>query len=427
MNAAAERTVTLPLLRLLCAFMVFAFPVTILAADEVGSAIFFVLAIAGIIAMFFHAVRLPLPSHAKLIFFSLALFVAVAALLYLIVDSSPISAKKLGRYARFLLVIPLYYLLRYVRIPQQALWYGMAIGAIVAGVTAIYQSWWIGAATEGLRASGSVNSIMFGNLSLLMAIICVSGTAYFWKQYPWLAALPVFAAVMGLLASLLSGSRGGWVALPATVFLLTWFWRKQINIWQFSIAGIVLSIMAFTAYFTPQLGIQGRIETAVHGTKEYFQDRIATSSAGERLDMWKAAWIIFLNHPIFGAGPSGYIEEKQALIDSGIITPNVATFSHPHNEYLAVLATRGLVGFFTLLLLFLLPGYIFFKYSKAEIPDHRLFGISGLISIVAFAHFSLTGDTFDRSLSITFLTFILAVIASLITVQINDAMSSKPL
>lgn len=413
MNLAPENNVA-PLLRLFCASMVFAFPVTVLAADEVGSAIFFILAIAGMIAMFFPVVRQPLPHDAKVIFFVVTLFVGVALLSYLFIDPSPINAKKLGRYARFLLVIPLYYLLRYVRIPQQAFWYGMAIGAIVAGLTAIDQSFSHGTSImAGPRASGSVNPIIFGNLSLLMAIISVAGMPYFWGQRRWLIALPVLAAAMGLLASLLSGSRGGWLALPATGLLFIMFWRKQIKAWQFFIAGIALTIIATTAYFTPQLGIQGRIDSAVLGTKEYFQNHVATSSAGERLDMWKAAWFVFRNHPIFGAGPSGYLKEKQALIDSGIIVPNVSSYSHPHNEYLAALAYRGLIGLLALLLIFLLPSRVFLKYAEEEMSENRLFGICGFISVIAFAHFALAGDTFDRSLSITFLTFLLAVLTSL--------------
>jgi len=167
-------------LRWICSALVFSFPVTVLTADEIGSATLFILALMGIIAVFFQSVRQPLPHDIKLIFFAILLFFGVALLSYLFVDMSDISAAKLGRYARFLLVIPLYYLLRYVRIPQQALWYGMAFGAIVAGLTAIDQSFSHGTTTTAWpRASGSVNPIIFGNMSLLMAMISIAGMPYF--------------------------------------------------------------------------------------------------------------------------------------------------------------------------------------------------------------------------------------------------------
>lgn len=425
MSPAPENNAA-PLLRLFCASMVFAFPVMVLAADEVGSAIFFILAIAGMVAMFFPVVRQPLPRNAKLIFYAVALFVGVALLSYLFVDATSINAKKLGRYARFLFVIPLYYLLRHARIPQQAFWYGMAVGAIVAGLTAINQSWWHGdtAVTVG-RASGSVNAIIFGNLSLLMSSICVAGMPYFWRQHRWTFALPILAAVMGLLASLLSGSRGGWLALPAIVLLFIWFWRERIKFWQLGILGATLASIAVGVYLTPQIGVQARIFQAYQDTNNYFQSHQVNTSTGARLELWKAAWIVFQNHPLLGAGHGGYVNEKQALIDSGLIESSIAGFSHPHNEYLATMATRGLVGLITLLLLFLIPARVFFHYTKQTETDIRILGICGLTAIVAFAHFSLTGDTFDRTLSITFLTFLLAIVPTLIENEVSSTRATN--
>lgn len=401
-------------LRWICSALVFAFPVTVLAADEIGSAMFFILALMGIIAVFFRSVRQPLTHDIKLIFFAILLFFGVALLSYLFVDMSDISAAKLGRYARFLLAIPLYYLLRHVRIPQQAFWYGMALGAIVAGLVAMDQSWWQqDAVSANTRASGSVNAIIFGDLSLLMAIISLTGTHYFWNRSRWLIVVPILATALGLTASLLSGSRGGWLALPALSLTLLWFGRGNIKPWQYGLTGFMLVTIGTVAFLIPQLGVQTRIAQAAQEAKDYFQQHQVDTSTGERLEMWKAAWIVFLNHPLVGAGPGGYIIEKQALIDSGRIATSISEFSHPHNEYMAALATRGLLGLFSLLLLFLIPGRVFFNYATQNIPDQRLMGLCGLISVVAFAHFALTGDTFDRSLPITFLTFLLAVVPTL--------------
>jgi len=218
---------------------------------------------------------------------------------------------------------------------------------------------------------------------------------------------------MGLSASLLSGSRGGWLALPAVSLLFIWFWRKDIRMWQVSVAATALAIAAAIVYLTPQLGVQSRIDAAYQETKEYFQIHRVDSSAGARLEMWKAAWIVFRAHPFVGAGHGGYVSEKQALIDSGHIAPIIAGNSHPHNEYLATLATRGLIGFFTLLVLFIIPGRVFFDYTTQPKFDIRILGLCGLTATLAFAHFLLTGDTFDRTLSITFLAFLLATVPTL--------------
>ena len=88
-------------------------------------------------------------------------------------------------------------------------WGGLALAAIGNGLWALWQ-----AGVEGARRAnghGEVNAILFGNLALLSGLLCLAGLGWAWQQESrrrWLVAL-LLGAAGGLLASALSGTRGG--------------------------------------------------------------------------------------------------------------------------------------------------------------------------------------------------------------------------
>ena len=399
----------------LCIALAFAFPAFVLVASDIGSVFFFLLALIGLAVLSSPGTRTPLPRDVKLIFFAVLVFVGVAILSYLLVDMSEISLKKLGRYGRFLFLIPIFYLLRRVRLPPSALWYGCAVGAILAGFAAMDQVWWHLVLAPLDRAAGSVHPIIFGDMALLLGMLSLAGLSYFWQRHHLLIALPLVAALLGLLASFLSASRGGWLALPAFALLFAWYAQRQLPIrrWHYAATATALGIVIAAAYLMPQTGVQSRIDEATHEVHNYFTDHVADTSVGARLEMWKAAWSIFRDHPFVGVGlGDGYVNAKQQLIDSGHADKIIAEFDHPHSEYLAALATRGLVGLSALLALFLVPARVFFHWARDGAMQQRAAGFAGLILMIAFVHFGITGDTFDRALPITFLTFFLAALGT---------------
>ena len=402
-------------LRWLCIALVFAFPAIVLVASDIGSVFFFLLALLGLAVLVMPGTRAPLPREVKLIFFAMLLFVGVAVLSYLLVDTSELSLKKLGRYGRFLLLIPIYYLLRRVSVPLPALWYGCAVGAIIAGIVAMDQIWWHVISMPLDRAEGSVHPIIFGDMALLLGVLSLAGISYFRQQHRALIVLPILAALLGLLASFLSASRGGWLVLPAFAVLFAWYGQRQVHIqrWHYAAAASVLIAVVTAAYMVPQTGVQARIDDARQEVHGYFTHHVVDTSVGARLEMWQSAWSIFRSHPVIGVGlGDNYLNAKQALIDSGHADQSIAQFYHPHSEYLAALATRGVIGLVSLLVLFIVPARVFYHWVRTGDAQPAIAGFAGLIVIVGFVHFSITGDTFDRALPITFLTLLLATLAA---------------
>ncbi len=398
-------------LRYFCAFVVAAFPATALIADDFASALFFIVALMGLISIPFNRASEPWPREVKLVVFALVAFFAVAAFVYVVSDLSEPGYKRLGRYFRFLLFIPVFLILRRARIPTFALWVGVAVGAIGAGLTALDQIYTHIVFAPEDRAQGSVHPIIFGDMSLLMAALSLAGLSEFSRRHRALALLPIVAAILGLMASFLSGSRGGWIALPALAGVLVWHGWHRIARWQVIAACAAFVTLAVAAYAIPQTGVSERLHVAKAEIEDYLATGEANTSVGARLEMWRTAWIIFREHPLLGVGMGGYSREKTALIEQGIVSPAVASYLHPHNEYLAALATRGVVGFASLLLLFGITLKVFYdRYKNPRLEP--TYGLAGIIVVVAFIHFCFSGDTFDRSMPISFITFMLAALTA---------------
>lgn len=87
-----------------------------------------------------------------------------------------------------------------------------------------------------------------------------------------------------------------------------------------------------------------------------------------RVELWKEAFQVWKNHPIIGVGPSQY--------RGGI------SWTHPHNQYITILAETGLLGLASFILLFV----IFFRvtwitYRRAKDPLLRMVAL-GLLGVL---------------------------------------------
>ena len=102
---------------------------------------------------------------------------------------------------------------------------GLPIGCAGMGALAVWQVW-----DQGLeRATGYTNAIQWGNLALLLGSLAAVPLAVYWRQHrwPWRAGMAL-AMALGFAASLLSQSRGGWLAVGAIFPMWLWLaWRLR--------------------------------------------------------------------------------------------------------------------------------------------------------------------------------------------------------
>lgn len=145
--------------------------------------------------------------------------------------------------------------------------------------------------------------------------------------------------------------------------------------------------------------VQSRFEAAFNEIETYTPGQTGQggNSMGERFEMWRAAWSAFESHPWLGIGVgqlNGYFKSEA---EQGHISRAIAEFdhgnghTHAHDDYIHALATRGLLGLGSLLLLYLAPLLVFVRAAgvAASAMDRGL-AYAGILTILAYMQYSLT-------------------------------------
>lgn len=276
------------------------------------------------------------------------------------------------------------------------LWLGVCCGGVSAGLIAIYERVFIGLS----RADNGINAIPFGNLSLLMgALSLVSGVYFIQKRTRFhysLISFAMCAAFLGVLASLLSGTRGGWIAIPFLAVLLFSATNNLIKPKTRNVSLIVtiLCVVAIIAY--PSSGIWLRIEAIFDDINQYFINDNADTSLGTRFELWRAGWSMFIDNPIMGVGESGVQEILPSLVEREIAFERGSVLPQLHSDIIDTLARRGLLGVASLLLMYMVFASTFAKKAlKAnDNVNIKLLAVSGMMVIIAFFDFGLSQSMF---------------------------------
>lgn len=292
--------------------------------------------------------------------------------------------------SRFLFAIPVYFALRKYPPRLEWLWAGLVTGSIATCILASWQFWGL----QLPRATGHTHAIQFGNLSMLSGFFCLAGLGWAAqlstqkKRKTWLILLALGAA-LGLLSSLLSGSRGGWISIPFVLLILAKAYHSFFPI-RFKISAAFAAIaLAIGLYHTPVLNIQDRVQAAFHDIELYQQGQTYTS-LGARFEMWKAALLLAKERPFLGWGKDQMQPAMQALAAQGQVNAVVNEFNHAHNEFLDILAKRGLLGLLALGFMYLVPIRLFASYLSHPNLSTRALATAGMILPVAYMDFGLS-------------------------------------
>nr|WP_298249019.1 O-antigen ligase family protein [uncultured Halomonas sp.] len=311
--------------------------------------------------------------------------------------------------SRFMLAIPA--MLLVMAYPPRLSWFwgGLAIGAIGAGSWAGWQKLVVGVE----RATGYTYVIQFGNLSMLMGILCLAGLGWAYVQrrrHAWLGLMAA-GTLLGVLGSLFSGSRGGWVGIPFVLLVLYRGYGRHLSLGLRMIALAAVIVAGAVMYALPQTGVQPRVLKAFDDIERYAAGEGRTSSLGARFEMWKGATHLIMDKPLKGWGDNGYRQGMRALGDAGVVHPRVAKkYGHPHNEFLNELAKRGVIGLVALLALYLVPMRLFGRQMAVPDLERRSLAIAGVLLPVAYIDFGLSQAFLAHNSGTMMFAFLLAVL-----------------
>ncbi|WP_236645473.1 O-antigen ligase family protein [Aidingimonas lacisalsi] len=289
---------------------------------------------------------------------------------------------------RFLLAAPIGLLILAYPPKLSWLWCGMAVGAVGAGIL----SGWEKLIADVPRPGGFGQPIQFGNIGMLMGVLCLSGLgwAVVQKRRRWWVGLLILGAVGGFLASIFSGSRGGWVGLPLMLVVLYCAYGREISAWCRIVAVGAIVGLFLLVWAIPQIGVQHRVERAVSEIQLYISGEQLTSSIGNRFEMWRGAGHLFVEKPLLGWGDEKYRQAMKQLADEGVIQPKAASYGHAHNEFVDHAAKHGVIGLLAIIGLYGVPIVLFWPGLKAKSSDTRALAAAGMTVSVGFIGFSLT-------------------------------------
>ncbi len=244
------------------------------------------------------------------------------------------------------------------------LW-GIAIGAAAGGLRALWDVHVLGFGRAWIDTVHSSGAIQYGNLSGLWGLMCWVQWVVFHDRWTGRQRLGMaLCALLGLLGSLLSQTRGGWLALALCLLPLSWLLMRHLWSQRLAKGGAVLLTLALLLgwYQAPQL--EQRWEQAHSEIQAYWVDGNANTSVGQRLDHWQLAWRMGMDRPWLGWGEAGYQQEKTRRVQAGQAHPFVLEFGHAHNEWLDMFAKRGLLGVGGLVLFYGIPLVLFWPTRR---------------------------------------------------------------
>lgn len=183
-------------------------------------------------------------------------------------------------------------------------------------------------------------------------------------------------SVTTLVNLIFSGGRTGMVAFLALLGLLV-FQRLAKHPVMALIASIGLVGGITVAGYSSNSYFKERADKAVHEVMHYKE--AVNTSAAVRINFYINTFRIFAKNPILGVGGGDFTDEYTKMNERH--SPEWAKTFNPHNQYLFVLSTTGLIGGLIMLFVYLPPAL--WKGPKDALSEHRwaLFTFIACISI----------------------------------------------
>ena len=305
------------------------------------------------------------------------------------------------------------------RVDRRFIWLGCLLGAGLACALAIYQSIHLGEQ----RPSGFLTSpIFFGNNALLLGSVALAGRhdpPFNLRKPIWLA-LASAGFLLGLAASLMTLSKGGW---PFAPLVLAWvvvedFWRASRR------ERLSLIVVAVTfVVLLPLMPINStldRINAAATGAMEWFRSgQMVEGSVSPRLELWKLGLTIWPEKPWLGHTREGVTERIQEKFAQNDGTPGLSGLGALHSEPIQILAEKGLAGLLSWALVYAVSAVVFWRaYARPE-PVSKTMGQAGLITLVGSFVFGLSDTYLIWNVNRQIFVFFVMTMAALLLLERN--------
>lgn len=364
----------------------------------------------------------PCTRDETLVILSLLLYLCVTALSWWLNSMEDGSYKLLRRQMLFVLAAFGAVWLGWRRPSAGFFWWGIVAGSILIGITGCYFFLLETRFRSNIHLLTQVNPIVFGQFAVVFFALSCASFAYFYRLKPWSVVFPTAGIILSLTAAIGSETRGAWLALPVICLIATWHYRKSLlrNPGKLVIPCCIFLILFFS--ISGWEVIENRVSTASKEINAYLQgkDISGGTPVSTRLDMWRAAFEAGKSSLIIGPGKDEFRRVAKEGVEQGRYVGDTSRYHFPHSEYLTAFGYHGIAGLCALLLIFLIPGHVFWKRMKNSSDSAiQALAVAGLLTVVCFAVFSLTDSPFEQRPTIMFYSVMLLLPLTLSKLSIH--------
>ena len=290
--------------------------------------------------------------------------------------------------SRVIFLIPVFLLLLKYPIKTCVLSYAIPLGGVIAVCIALYDKFILNLNPDQnpriMHIQGGDISMSLGIFSLIIALYAHQ------KKDVKLTTLSVIGGLCGIVGSLLSTARGGWVALPVLLVVILYIYRQSLSKRFFLTFFGIIVIASIGISQMPNNRIMERIDVAQKDIQLYLDNHDGNTSLGARFEMWKSALEMAKEKPLFGWGIQGATEKRKLDTKEKIVTGDIGQFTHAHNQYLDDLSKRGIVGLLALLAVLFIPLRAFMRDLKTTNNEIKLIATLGVAHILSVMIYGLS-------------------------------------
>lgn len=286
-------------------------------------------------------------------------------------------------------------------------------GLIAAAVVSLGHVTYLNRGAERASQIGFLNTIPFSDITLIIGFLSLLTLGWSITGRRIESVLKIIGFVAGLLASAISQSRGGWVAIPLLA-VLSWVAlrgacqtpSKKMR-WTLGLAAIAIILLS-SKFVWP------RMTQATSDITAFVSHGNADTSVGIRFEAWRASLMMLREHPLVGVGADQFINSLDSLVASGRINSALRGLPHSHNEMLFALSSVGLLGGVALLCVYIAPLWFFLSRMGAKSAQTRCAAAMGATISIGYIISGLTETFFIISMNTAIYVFFTSVFAAFV-------------
>jgi O-antigen ligase len=315
---------------------------------------------------------------------------------------------------RFILGIPIFMFLRtegkYIFSTFKI---AIPLGCFFAFFVIIFLKWGV-VYSDDMRLSISfLNSIHLGNIAVTLGLLSLFSIN---KSNKNLLVISFFllAFLSAIYLSISTGTRGGWVSIPAIFFILFLYhvdkisWRK---ITIFFLGAIIICYLSYTLISIINIRVNNIMDDII-----LFTQSNKDTSLGVRFQIWDATIKIFMENPIFGVGETNYAFKLQELGSQNYISSDAVRLgiAEVHNQILSYSVKYGVLGLIAILLVHLMPLIMFIKKLKISSGFKEQAAFMGIAFVIMFFIFGLSVQIFNLKMTVSYYVLTIIILLSVV-------------